>query len=549
MIWKLLGAYVQQGWFFLLCHVGLLTAFAIQLRKFSREATALRGWYSGAAGTTQCTKALNDFVKETEQWAAHGLLVPLTDFTDRLDSVVEGMIGRLHDLVNLFLVVGIAGTVYGMFNFALHFQSPQHGPHELASMLSEALGIALPVTFWGLVLYVAGCLIASPPEQNLRNALGEATQRALGTRKVPATKSLAATLQEALQPLKDLQLTLTGVVQPVIESWGKHLDETYKLVGTQLAALKTAVDSVGGAVEGVNASVQEVRSVAQDLGKAVRSARPVLEKMDTLYDAQLKRLEELSETIAQARQAASEGLQEVKAAKELVLETMKKFEALPGQSRELVEQQMRALGDQLPGVWQKATDQLRQDVVNIVGRVEQPMNAATQKISLAAQKWEESAAHARQIFEGAFKAALDEVRETARRELPRVEEVFGNRFPTAVGQMREAATQWQDLSNRLSALNQELTALLEKVRATQVPTETLTKLDAISVGVRKCADEIGRTLRVLDDGSPKAITALLGSLNQQMTLLARRKAPKGVWGYFTAPIEFDGWRPRIHYPD
>jgi len=548
MIWKLLGAYVQQGWFFLLCHVGLLTAFAIQLRKFSREATALQSWYSGGAGTTQCTKALNDFVKETEKWAAQGSLVPLTDFTDRLDSVVEGMIGRLHDLVNLFLVVGIAGTVYGMFYFVVRAPSVQD-PTHLAPLLSEALGKALPVAFVGLILYVAGYIVASQPEQILRNALGEATQRALSTRKVPATKTLTATLQEALQPLKDLRLTLTGVVQPVIEQWGQHLVGTYKLVDTQLEALKTAVNSVGGAVDGVNVSVHELKSVAQDLKKAVQTARPVLEKMDALYEAQCKRLEELSETIAQARQASVEGLQEIRAANELVIETMNKFEALPGQTREIVERQMLALSDQLPGIWQKAADQLRQDVVNIVERVEKPMNTATEKVGQAAQKWEESAANARQIFEGAFEAALGRVQTVARQELRNMEEVFVNRFPTVVGQMRETATQWQDLSNRVTTLNQELMALLDKVRATQVPTEILAKLDTISVGVRKCADEIGRTLRVLDDGSPKAITALLGSLNQQMTLLARRKVPKGVWAYFTAPIEFDGWRPRVHYPD
>jgi len=545
-IWELLRAYIWQGWFFALGHVGLLAAYLLQLRKISREATALQTWYSGSTGATQCTKALNDFVGEAEKWAAQGSLVPLTDFTDRLDSVVDGMIGRLHDLVNLFLVVGIA--VYGMFYFVVRAQSVPDPTHQLAPLLSEALGKALPVAFMGLLFYVGGYVVASRPEQNLRDALGDATRRALHTRKVPPTKALATSIQDALQPLKELQATLTGVVQPVIERWGQHLDGTYKLVGIQLAALNKAVDSVGGAVDGVGVSVHELKGVAQDLRKAVQSARPVLEKMDVLYEAQAKRLEELSETIAQTRQAASTGLEEIRAADSLIQQTMKGFEGLPGQTRELVEQQMRLLSDQLPGVWRGTTDQLRQDVVNIVARVEEPMKSAVARIGNAAGKWEESAANARQIFEGAFKAALGEVRDAAKQELPRIEEVFVNRFPAAVSQMREAAKQWQDLSDRIASLKQELVRLLDQVRVTQVPTETHAKLSTISLGVDRCASEIGKTLRVLGDGSPKAITALLVSINDQIKRLAERRAQRGFWAVLTAPIGFDGLRPRIRYP-
>jgi chromosome segregation ATPase len=493
--------------------------------------------------------------------ATQGILVPLTDFTDRLDSVVDGMVGRLHDLVNLFLVVGIAGTVLGMFHFVVSYDPT--AKQDLAPLLSLSLGKALPVAFMGLVFYVAGYIVASKPEQDLRDALAKATQGALN-RRVEKAKSFAGSTQEAaqalksaaedirgaLQPLREFDITLKNVAQAMSDVWRGPLDQTYKLVQTQLAALKEAVSSVNGAVEGVNASIHDLQAVAQGLKHAVAKAPGVLDKMDSLYETQLKRLEELSETISQIRQAASTTSEEIKAANDLVLQTMKRFEALPGQVPQLVEQNLRSVSDKLPDIWREGTRELNQQVFNILSGIKDSADSAKTTIDEAANKWGVAALSAPAAFRDALNDAFKTVKDAAEKEIPEIKQTFGNLFPGAVEKMKEAATQWDTVSARIISLNQELVSLLNQVRETQAPNQTLQKLDAITEGIRQCASEIAKTQRVLGDGSAPPITLLLRDLNKQMALLNQqeREIVISLWGLLTAPVVFKGWKPYLRYP-
>lgn len=583
---QLLLAYIRpsQGLFFALGHVALLVFYGFQFRRISVEASSLGDWEPHGSSESQCARALDDFVRECEEMAPQGMVTSLTDFTDRLDSVVDGMIGRLHDLVNLFLVVGIAGTVFGMYGFVV-------GQGDLNARLATALGRALPVAFMGLVFYVLGYVAASTPEQELRDALSEATCRALDHRRGKA-KSIVGAIQAALRPLELLQATLTEVIEPVIKEWGRKLEGTYDLVREQMAGLQQAVKAVNVGVEGIRTSVDELKRVAGALQGLLEGAPAVLSKLDQLYAGQLKRLGELSSAIEHighaatltfgrlqdairqfeaasekfaalpddlrpsivemlrslaeqilslAREqagdlgtkvndvlqsisaAAGDASQQLQSASQKLEATLQAFRGLPEELHQAVEVSLKSINEQLPELWKDAIDKLHEQVTNVISRIRIETTGACAKIEAAAQTWRELGDNARGILQTAFDTAIENVTQVAHKELPKIEEAFCQRFPDAVRNMKDAVSNWEDLANRLGLLSKELSQLLEQVRTIQFPGETIAKLDQISARIQQCSADIVTTRDLLGDGSGRTVTAILGQLDSQVQIIAERQ--------------------------
>src|ERR1700674_3788403 len=73
---------------------------------------------AGAVGKSDIVRELEVFLEEADRWRVQGVVLPLSDYSDRIDSLIEGLVDRLHNAVNLFLVAGLAGTFFGMAEFA-----------------------------------------------------------------------------------------------------------------------------------------------------------------------------------------------------------------------------------------------------------------------------------------------------------------------------------------------------------------------------------------------------------------------------------------------
>lgn len=359
LISAMAAGYLVKGWPFLLAH--LLVAYLVSRswHRLNRERRALESWdvpsivadkvEDSAASSTdkpEITTAnsaplskvhfeqksetivvLDQFVDESRVMGAKGLFVPMTDFSDRLDSAVEGKIAELHERTNLFLYVGIAGTMFGVFEFAhrsytLIVSNALQSDKliKLGEYLSGSMSRAFPVGFFGLVFTFIAQIIATRPEQRLREELSEATRKALEARKA-ATHSqgeiilkASADIGEAMAPLKNLEKTLSQSLKPVVEVFGQKLEKSLGLIGTQferfettsaglqaaVTDVKTAVSSIAEATQSLNSLIKETPKVMNRLAALEKKHEESLAKSDALFEQHFRQADELSKALENA---------------------------------------------------------------------------------------------------------------------------------------------------------------------------------------------------------------------------------------------------------
>src|SRR5271157_347973 len=448
MEWKsiladLFRAYRKEGAPFALVHLALVAWFLFELGRLVHEAWALHIWQPGKQHSTICTQTLNVFVRESEELAPQGFLVPLTDFTDRLDSVVDGMVGRVHDLANLFLVVGIAGTVFGLFYFAV--QSTGAESAQLGEILAQGLKTAFPVVFVGLCLYVLAHTLASFPEHFLRKWLAEATDLGLERRRRLA-RSQAEVLRNALEPIKNLKDVLTGAVEPAINQFRERLDQSFQIVAFQMTALREAVKAVQDSVRSVENGIQSLRTVSEDVRVVLTGAPVMLKKIDELHEQQVKRLQDLSGAIAAIEFKTAETFQRIQDTAEHFSSALKEFQALPdnlrqqlasgvvelfagtvtqlnaiiGQFEDLptrlrdsVQEGLNEVSLGLRDIGGKTVEELRERVIQLVEGIERSSKNATTALEGSANRLQDVASEAHRVLGTAFSEAVNVVADQA----------------------------------------------------------------------------------------------------------------------------------------
>jgi hypothetical protein len=333
VFWVLLKRYFSYGWPFALAH--LLVLYSILWhswwKKIRVETNALSTWnphqrntqpktgeenageernrYASKMGET--TRILDQFVEESEKLGPQGFFVPMTDFSDRLDSIVDGMVAELHDRTNLFLLVGIAGTLFGVFEFSFRSYAtitsgtlqPSESVFKLGEFLSGSMAKAFPVGFMGLAFTFFAQIIATFPERKLLTVLAKATSKALQRRRdvsrsqAEIVHQSAIAIKEAMQPLADLKETLTQSVQPVVKEFGNRLDKSLELVRVQFQQLQGTTNSVHHAVESVQEGVASLEKVADSLKVLLHDAPKVLANMSQLQEQQKASLQEVDQIL------------------------------------------------------------------------------------------------------------------------------------------------------------------------------------------------------------------------------------------------------------
>lgn len=339
LIYAIVVGYIYNGWPFLFAHVFVAYLVRNSWRQLTRERQALEQWnlppsspgsdvVSKENETSDCeTKALakyekgprplqtivvlEQFIEESRIMGAKGIFVPMTDFSDRLDSAVEGKIAELHDRTNLFLYIGIAGTMFGVFEFAFRSYdtlisttlSQSDKVTKLAEYLSGSMSKAFPVGFFGLLFTFIAQILATRPEQRLREQLSEAARKSLATRQqaihsqTESIQSAAKAIETATEPLRDLKQTLADGLQPMIDVFGERLDRTLELVqshfnsvektssGLQSAVdnLREAVDSIAGATSSLESLIRETPKIIDRLIELEKKHEDSLEKVDQLF--------------------------------------------------------------------------------------------------------------------------------------------------------------------------------------------------------------------------------------------------------------------------
>lgn len=308
---KLFWGYIRSGFPFLVLHLIVAGFLIAVLWEIASSIKQLNGWAPNNTSKNkgEMLQLLDQFVSETKALSSKGFYVPISDYSERLDSITDTLIAKMYDRTNLFLIVGIAGTLFGLFEFAyrayaiLNVDAPLQNEGlssvvgerllELSKILLESMSKAFPIGFFGLFFtFISQLVIAPWPEKQLRLALAGATRRALEKRKTSSEsqaeliQEAANTIKESVAPLKDLKSTLTDTINPVVKTFGEQLNTSLELVKEQFKQLEAATKSVHGTIAVVQNGVQALQQTTDSLKTLLESAPKVLERTAELQERQ-----------------------------------------------------------------------------------------------------------------------------------------------------------------------------------------------------------------------------------------------------------------------
>jgi ABC-type transporter Mla subunit MlaD len=304
------GYYLREGLVFFLAHsfvfVSLLYLWWFYIRS---ETRALEGWPERKPADSVPVRMLDQFVEESQTLGRRGVLLPIVDLSERLTSRVTVYADRLHSRVNLFLIVGVAGTFFAMFKFI--FDAKSRGI-PVTTALEQGLMQAFPIGFFGLAWTFIGHYIAFHLEERLRNAVNGAVRHAMSAR-TAYLRTTVDEIAEALAPLKDLQTTLRDTLAPVIEGFREELKLASRLMGEQVqplssvigdlqkatVSLATPVERLSEASQGFPETMGRIAQLQQDASDAVeRMARSSVE-LESKLSAAAVGLTAASDTLKQ----------------------------------------------------------------------------------------------------------------------------------------------------------------------------------------------------------------------------------------------------------
>jgi ABC-type transporter Mla subunit MlaD len=456
----LLYNYYQQAFPFLVAHVAL-TVWVIYdslYRKFRREIVALHDWRRGAPGKTEATSVLAQFVSSSEKWGRHGVLIPMTDFSDRLDSVADSIVEELHGRINLFLIIGIAGTFFGLFQFAVDAvrllpETTKTGDLSLfAESFSKALAKAFPVGFVGLVLMVVGQFVASNRERALHNAMANAVRRAIDARDERFSSPVEA-LTLALKPLQSLDQVLTKSLTPVVEKLGEELKTSSDVLAGQFEVLK---ESVGA----IQSSIQSLETVADRLKGLLEGAPALLSELHTLAQGWQNQVAALGSNVTNSTtslQSASEGLQTA----------ANRLQRIPDEFAAVTKTELENLIEGSSRIWleisQKFFGGFQLTLSQLMVAVHDSSAEACNSLERAASELQTVANTVKSSIESSTTAAINGVADEARKTLAGIDDTLRQKFPEAIRNLRETAAASTELVTSMAGATAGANAVAEGV--------------------------------------------------------------------------------------
>ncbi len=255
---NMLYRYVTATAPFALAHLLIVYNVFVSSRRIGREIQALNRWPQPAGVKADSAAALTQFIEECSIWGSRGILVPMTDFSDRLDASVTAFVDNLHARMNLFLVVGVAGTFFALF-------SALSQPGVDYRTIAAALPNALPVGFVGLVLSLGGHYLAFKMEHSFRDAVSKGTQRALAKR-MDLARSPSDTIREAIEQLSSV---LQKSLEPVLERLEDKIQDATRVTSEQIQPLSNAIGDFSGAIKELKSPLELMHQSVEKLPAAL----------------------------------------------------------------------------------------------------------------------------------------------------------------------------------------------------------------------------------------------------------------------------------------
>jgi hypothetical protein len=250
----LVTAYFSDAWPFAVAHGVVVIMTTVGIVRMIWDATAIRRWRPDqpANSGNEITRLLDEFAESVRSLGAKGEHLEVGEHLQRIENATSGRETRLNDTVHWLLLIGIAGTLFGLFEFALRVGSlkQENVVAQVGHILAGAMAKAFPVGFAGVGLLVIFQLFSGRAEAFFDGAVGSAIGRALAYRRETARgradfiESVAASMQSAMLPLRDLSGVLSESLRPVINEFREQLKEAIDLVRAQSSQVDGYVDRV-----------------------------------------------------------------------------------------------------------------------------------------------------------------------------------------------------------------------------------------------------------------------------------------------------------------
>lgn len=441
LLGELLRSYVVHAWPFALLHLLLMLAITRSLAELRRDREAILSWNPDdveAFLESGVIRLLRSFASASTRMGALGTLAAIDEYAAEIRAFADVRFAAIHARINMLLVVGIAGTLFGIFEFAAR-SGALSGDDQLASigaLLSSSMAKAFPVGFVGLVLMLSFEFRASRDEQEYAAVAGAAIAAALDRRNrgfMPATQVLsdtAARVEVALQPLRDLRSTLAETLAPVLSTLQTTLGESLNVARAQVNAAETAYKTLAAAVGTLEANASALTGCVRDLRGSLHTLPKVMEQSVAIQEAQQR--------VLLAAQTLLEG--SVETAERFAREIMANAEHLrdlPGQvastTGQVAADTFGPIRDQSLATWKELFDELlgtlQREYGQHIADVQMRSREIESSLGAAAREWHRLAQSSETLLSDPAKVAVEELRAALRALMAEANDAVGHTYP------------------------------------------------------------------------------------------------------------------------
>ncbi|HET7433490.1 MAG TPA: hypothetical protein VFN10_02120 [Thermoanaerobaculia bacterium] len=463
LLTSIFHGYVFDATWFLLAHLVLLFFVIRGLLEMQREAAELALWKPKLTQPLpaddddgfSASAVLGAFIRETDRMARRSLFVPMTDYSDRIDSMLTDMVGSMTDKINLFLIIGLAGTLFGVFEFAAtssHLGSATSSidtVHRIGEILPRAMAKAFPVGFFGLLWMLILQVIAAASETSLHRAVAQSTRRALEFREHIAqthkngSEEMIRRLETAMAPLTDLKDTLGSSLEPVVRELTGQVQRIVDTVATRYASLEESTQLFHAAANRLQDTAEGFRHAAQGANELLKSAPKVLRQSAKLQEQQEEVLQQSASVFAASVTAAENVVRMIEAVDDRMTNLATH---IVDATEEGIRNSFREVGLETEKYWRDSYTQLRMDVQNelaqylsAVSRTWGEINGSLQR---GANEMERLATNSNSIIEKPLRELVEHGKAQMIEVMDRVDDAFRVNLPKAqkeIAALEEAA--------------------------------------------------------------------------------------------------------------
>jgi hypothetical protein len=431
---------------------------------------------------------------------------------DATDELATARADFIRGIIGMFLVVGIAGTFYGLFQFAIQTldKTPGTPMQPVEAALKAAMAKAFPVGFFGL----AYTLIFHLTLDAIEFTRTHYKTRAVANRQNPPTyDQIVELLEEArllrggLQPIADLGTTIEKGLQPVTLDLHETLAATTRVLedqGTRLEAGKDAlINAAGQIAASAHALTQSAKDVIELTAHAKSAAAAAIEVSEraarslTLVNRHTATLaKSAGETLTLAsgtfKSAADQAATITERLKEIpdALST-KVAEVIKTPVEEGLRRYENAVFTAISSAFAPIQTQLGA-VVEKEATMNRSVESTLHNVERSNEKLAALVTQGVHELTGSYKATLDET--------------VGELIETTAAAARDTKSTNAKTTADMELATSETKAALGAI--TQSATGELERLGQLTVRARKAADEIAVSARRLGDASAEIEAAL-----------------------------------------